>query len=201
MQSFHVAIATVKCLRNWNFPPKIPPSTSSSGCKDLKIGWIRLEIQDFCWQSVQVESGEILNVVDAQSFHLSIAKVKYLRTWNFPPKCPPSISSSSGEDFENPWNTITDIGILLAQCTCGKWQNFKCFRCAKFSPYHCKCKIPAHLKLPTQMATLNIFELRQRFQKSFEYRGRYRIFDGTVYRLNVAKFHMLWMRKFSACHC
>ena len=108
----------------------------------------------FARHSVQVESGKISNVVDVQSFHLAIAKVKYLGTWNFPPKCPPSTSSSWGKDFENRLNTVDDIGFLLAQCTGWKWQNFKCCRCAKFSPCHCKSKIPGHLKLSTQMSTL-----------------------------------------------
>ena len=76
-----------------------------------------------------------------------------------------------------------------------KVQNFKRCRCAKFSPCHCKSKIPAHLKLSTQMSTLNIFELKQRFRKSVEYLWRYRILAGTVYRLKVAKFQMLSMRK------
>ena len=31
----------------------------------------------------QVENGKISNVVDAQSIHLAIAKVKYLRSWHF----------------------------------------------------------------------------------------------------------------------
>ena len=87
------------------------------------------------------------------------------------------------------------MGFFLAQWTGWKWQNFKCFRCAKFSPCHCKSKIPAHLKLSTQMPTLNIFELRQRFRKSAEYFWRYRIFAGTVYSLKFAKFQMLSMRK------
>ena len=133
------------------------------------------------------------NVVDVQSFHIGIPKVKYLRTWNFPPKCPPSTSSSSGKDFENLLNTFGDTGFLLAQWTRWNWQNFKCFPCAKFSPWHCKNEMPAHLKLSTQMPTH--FELRQRFRKSVEYHWRYRIFVGTVYKLKVAKFQMLSMLK------
>ena len=154
-----------------------------------------LEIQDFCSHSVQVESGKISNVVDVQSFNPAIAKLKYLRTWNFSPKCPPSKSSSWGKDFENRLNTVEDIGFLLAQCTGWKWQNFKCCRCAKFSPCHCKSKIPAHLQLSPQMSTLNIFELRQRFRKSVECRLRYWVFAGTAYRLKVAKFQMLSLSK------
>ena len=72
--------------------------------------------------------------------------------------------------------------------------NFKCCTCAKFSPCHCKSKIPARLKRSTQMPTIKIFELCQTFWKSVEYLWRYRIFAGTVYRLKVAKFQMLSMR-------
>ena len=80
-----------------------------------------------------------------------------IRTWNFRPKCPPSTSSSRGKHFESRVNTSGDTGFYLAQCTCWKWQNFKCCRCAKFSRCHCKTKIPAYLKFSTQMPTLNIF--------------------------------------------
>ena len=141
--------------------------------KISKIGWISLEIEDFCSHSVHVESGKISNVVDVQRFHLAIAKVKYLRSWNFPPKCPPSASSSWGKDFENQLKTFGDIGILGAQCTGWMWQNFKCCRCAKFSPCHCKSKIPAHMKPFPPIPTLNIFEWRERFRKSVEYLLRY----------------------------
>ena len=65
----------------------------------------------------------------------------------------------------------------------------------KVSPCHCKSKIPTHLKLTTQMPSLNIFELRLRFQKPVEYHWRYRIFAGRVYRLKVAKFQMLPRRQ------
>ena len=163
--------------------------------KISKIGWITLGIWNFCSHSVQVESCKISNVFDAQSFHLAIAKEKYLGTWNFPFKCPPSTSSSRGKDFENRLNTFGGIWFLLAQCTGWTWQNFKCCSCAKLSPCHCKSKLPEHLKLSTQMANLNIFELRQRLRKSVEYLCKYRALAATVYRLNVAKFQMLSMRK------
>ena len=135
------------------------------------------------------------NVFDAQNFHLAIARAKYLPTWNFPRKCPPSASSIWGEEFENRLNTFGDIGFLLAYCTGWNRQNFKCCRRANFSPCHRKSIISAHLKHSTQMTTLNIFELRQRFRKSVEYLWRYRIFAGTVYKLKVAKFQMLSMSK------
>ena len=125
----------------------------------------------------------------------AIAKVKYLRTWKFPPKCPLSASSNGGKHFEYRLNTFGDMGFLLAQWTVWKWQNFKCCRCPKSSPGHCKSKISAHLNLSTQMTTLNIFEPRQRFWKSVEYHWRYRIFAGAVYKLKVAKFQILSTRK------
>ena len=82
-----------------------------------------------------------------------------------------------------------------------KVATFKCCRWAKFSTCHCKNNIPPHLNLSNQMHTLNIFELMQRFRKSVDYLWRYRIFAGTVYRLKVANFQMLSIRKFLPCHC
>ena len=75
--------------------------------------------------------------------------------------------------------------------------NLECCRCAKFSPFHCKTIIPAHLKFSTQMPTFNILELRQSFLKSVEYLWRYRIFAGTVYRLKVGNFKCCRCAKFS----
>ena len=136
------------------FHPNVDPQHLRAEAKISKIGWIPLKILGFCWHSVQVESGKISNLVHARSFNLPILKVKHLRTGNFPPKCPPSTSSSWGKDFENRLNAFGETGFLLAQCTGWSWQNFKCRRCAKFSPCHCKSKIPGHLKLSTQMSTL-----------------------------------------------
>ena len=73
------------------------------------------------------------------------------------------------------------------------WQTFKCCRCAKFSPCHCKRKIPVHLKLPFQMPTLNIFEHEAKISKiGWIPLEVYRIFAGKGYRLNVAKFKMFF---------
>ena len=79
--------------------------------------------------------------------------------------------------------------------------NFKCGTSTKFSPCHCKSKIPARLKLSTQMPTLQIFALWQRFRKSDEYLWRYRIIAGRVYRLKVGNFKCCTCAKFSPCHC
>ena len=133
-QSSHLAFAKVKYLRTWNFPPKYPPppQTLRADPKISKIGWIPLEIWHFSWHSVQVESGKLSNLVDTQSFHLAIAKVKYLRTWNFTPKCPPIEVSRWGKDFENRLKYLGRYWIFLAQFTGWKWQTFKCCRCANF---------------------------------------------------------------------
>ena len=56
-----------------------------------------------CWKL------EISNVFDAQRFHLAIAKLSYLRTWNFSPKCPPLTSSSWSKVLENRLNSFGDI--------------------------------------------------------------------------------------------
>ena len=117
-------------------------------------------------------------------------KIKYLCTWDIPPKCPISTCSSWGKYFENRLSTFGDMGFLLAKCTGWKWQNFKCCRSAEFSPCRCKSKLSAHRKLSTKLPTLNIVELRQRFRKSVEYLSRYSIFAGTLYRVKVAKFQM-----------
>ena len=112
-----------------------------------------------------------------------------------PPYAHPQNLRAEVKMFENRLNTFWDIGFLLAQCTGWKWQTFKCCRRAKFSPCHWETKIHAHLKLSTQMPTLKIFELRERFRKSVEYLWKYKIFAGTVYRLKVANFQMLSIGK------
>ena len=124
-----------------------------------------------------------------------------MRNRNIPPKFPPSTSSSSGKDFENRLNTFGDIGFLLAQCTCWNRQNFKYCRCANFSPCHCKSKIPAQLRLSTQITTLNIFEPRQRFRKSVEYLWRYRIFAAQCTSWKWQNFKCFRCAKFSHCNC
>ena len=174
------------------FHPNAHPEHLWTEAKFSKIGWIPLEIQYFSCQSVQVES-ENFKCCRCAKFSPFVAKVKYWGTWNFPPKWPPSTSSSWSYVLENWLNTFGDIEFFPAQYRL-KVGNFKCCRCAKFSPCHCKSKIPAHLKLSTQMPTLNIFELKERFRKSVEYLWRYRIFAGTV-QVESGKFQMLSMRK------
>ena len=107
----------IKYLRNWNLPVKFPPSTSSSWGKDFE-NWVNaLGDTEFLPGQCTGWKKEISNVVHAESFHLAIAKVHYLLTWNFPHICPPSTSSSWSKDFENRFNSIGNIGFFLAQCT------------------------------------------------------------------------------------
>ena len=82
-----------------------------------------------------------------------------------------------------------------------KVENFKSCRWAKFSPCHCKSKIPGHLKFSAQMSTFKTLEMKQRFWKSVKYLWRYSIFAGTVYRLKVENFKSCRWAKFSRCHC
>ena len=183
-QSFRLAIAKVKYLRIWNFPPKCPLSTSSSWGKYFENRLNTFGDMGFFLAQCTVWNSQNFKCCRCAEFYITLPlqKVKHLRTWNIQPNCPPSLetSSISGKDFEDRLNTFGGVWFLQPQCTSWKWQNFKCCQWAKFSPFHCKSKIPAHRKLSTQMPTLNIFELRQRFRKSVEYFWRYRIFAGTV---------------------
>ena len=126
MQRFRLVISKVIHLRKSNLPPQCPTSTSSSWGNNFEnrvkyfgdIGFLLAQCTGWKWQN--------LKCCRCAKFSIAIAKIKYLRTWNFQPKCPPSTSSSWGKDFENRLNTFGDIGYLLAHCTGWKWQNFKC---------------------------------------------------------------------------
>ena len=65
---------------------------------------------------------EISNLVDGLSSHLVIAKVKYLRTWNFRPKDPISTRLRWSKVFENRLNSFGEIGFLQGQFTGWKWE-------------------------------------------------------------------------------
>ena len=58
--------------------------------------------------------------------NVAIAKPKYLRTWNFQPKYPPSLSFSQKKIFENSLNIFEDIAFLAGQCKGKNW-NFYIF--------------------------------------------------------------------------
>ena len=93
------------------------------------------------------------------------------------------------------------MGFLLAQWTGWNWRKFKCFRCPKFSPCHCKSKLFTHVRLSTKMPTLNIFELRQRFRKSVEYFWRYRTLLAQCTGWKRLNFKCCRRANFSPCHC
>ena len=79
--------------------------------------------------------------------------------------------------------------------------NFKSCRWAKFSPSHCKSKIPGHLKFSAQMPTFKTLETKQSFWKSIKNLWRYSIVARTVYRLKVGNFKSFRWAKFSPSHC
>ena len=141
-----------------------------------------------------VESVKISKVVDGQSFHIWNFSALFASE-TFRPNAHAHDLRAEAKISKIAWIHFGDIGFLLAPCTGWKWQNFKCCWCAKFSPCHCTSKIPARLKLTSQMPTLKVFELRQRLRKSVAHLWRYRIFAGTVYRLKIAIFQMLSMHK------
>ena len=264
--SLHLVIAKVRYLLTWYYRPKYPLSTSLRWSKVFENRWNTFGDMGFLLRQCTCWKWKISNLVDGLSFHLVIAKVKYLLTWNFRPKYAISTSLRWTKVFENRWNTFGDIGFLLDQFTCWKWEiskyfrwakfspchcknkkklltwnflpkfplstrmrwskvfsksakylwrygifaatvyrlkvgNFKSCRWAKFSPCHCKTKIPAHLTFSAQMPTFNIFEMKQSIWKSIKYLWRYRIFAGTVYRLKVGNFKSSRWAKFSPCLC
>ena len=82
-----------------------------------------------------------------------------------------------------------------------KMENFKSCRWAKFSPCHCKSKIPARMKFSAQIPPFNMCEMNQSFWKSVKYLWRYWIFAATVYRLKVVNFKSSQWAKFSHCLC
>ena len=157
---------------------------------------------------------EISNLVDGLSFQLVIAKLKYLRTCKLSAQMP---------HFQHVWDEakFLKIGkylwryrIFAGTVYRLKVGNFKSCRWAKFSPCHCKTKIPAHLKFSAQMPTFNTYEMKQSFWKSVKYLWRYRGFllgqftgwkwkisnlvDGLSFHLAIAKVKYLRTCKFSA---
>ena len=131
------------------FHTNSPPQHLRAEAKFWKIGWIPLEMSDFCKDCVQVEGGKCENTCR-----------KYMRIWNFAPKFPPSASAISSKIFENRLNAFKDIGFLLGQCTGWKLEisNVVVSACL------CKSKIHARLKFSTQMPTFSIFELKPSFE-------------------------------------
>ena len=102
------------------------------------------------------------------------------------------------------WKSVKYLwryGIFAGKVYMLKVENFKSSRRAKFSPFHCKSKIPAHMKFSAQIPSFNMCEMKQSFWKSVKYLWRYWIFAGTVYRLKVGNFKSCRWAKFSPCHC
>ena len=82
-----------------------------------------------------------------------------------------------------------------------KVRNLKSCRWPKFSPCHCKSRIPSHLRLSAKMPYFNMCEMKQSFGQSFKNLQRSGIFAATVYRLKVGNFKSCQWAKFSPCHC
>ena len=120
--NFYLVFAKLKYLLTWNFRPKFPLSTRMRWSKVFEnrlktfgdIGFLLVRFTGWKWK--------ISNLVDGLSFHLAIAKVKYLRTWNFRPQCRLSTCVRWTKVFENRSNTFGDIGFWLRQFTGWKWE-------------------------------------------------------------------------------
>ena len=142
--------------------------------KISKIGWISLEIEDFCSHSVHVESGKISNVVDVQRFHLAIAKVKYLgkvktlhigNIWNFATFNPYTVRAEIlylqrySTNFRNLslsskmltmaiWvESFRCAGILLLQWPDENFAHRQLLKFCHFQALHCARKIPISQKV------------------------------------------------------
>ena len=120
--SSHLAIAKVKSLRTWTFRSKWPLSTRLRWSEVFEnrlntfgdIGYLLVRFTGCKWK--------ISNLFAGLSFHVAIAKVKYLGTWTFQPKCPLSTRLRWSKVFENRLNTFGDIGFWLRQFTGWKWE-------------------------------------------------------------------------------
>ena len=105
------------------------------------------------------------------------------------------------QSFSKSAKYLWRYGIFAETVYMLKVENFKSCRWAKFSPCHCKTKIPAHVKFSAQMPTCNTYEMMQSFWKFVKYLWRYWIFCATVYRYKVGNFKSCRWAKFSPCHC
>ena len=92
------------------------------------------------------------------------AKLKYMRMWNYRAKSALSTRLRWSKVFGNRLNTYGDIKYLLGRLTWLKVENFKSSRRAKFSPFHCKSKIPAHPKYSSPNThCLNLCQMNAKF--------------------------------------
>ena len=104
--SFHLVIAKLKYLLTWNFRPKFPLSTRMRWSKVFENRLNTFGDMGFLVRQFTGIKWEISNLVDELSFHLVIAKVRYVLTWNFRPKYPHSTSLRWSKFFENRLNTL-----------------------------------------------------------------------------------------------
>ena len=164
--------------------------------KFTKIGWIPLKIQDFCSDSVQVESGkfEMLPMCKVSSFPLQ--NYNTCAHEIFHPNAHVQHLGAEAMFSKIGWIPlkIWDFCWDSVQVESGKFQMLSMRKV--FSFRYCKTIIPAHMKFSAQMPTFNIFELKQSFLKSVEYLWRYMIFAGTVYRLTVGNLKCCRCAKF-----
>ena len=199
--SFHLAIANVKYPGTWNFPPKCPLSKRWRWSKVFEnrlntfgdIAYLLVRFTGWKWK--------ISNLVDGLNFHAAIAKVKYLGIWTFSAQIPTFNTFEMKQSFWKSVKYLWRYRIFAGTAYRLKLENFKSCRWAKFSPCHCKSKIPGHLKFSARIPTFKAFEMKQIFWKSGKYLWRYRIFAGTVYRLKVENFKSCRWAKYSPCHC
>ena len=142
-----------------------PPHHSREG-KFSKIGSIPLEIQHFCWDSVQFERGKFRIFVDGQKFSPFHCKTKIPVHVKFSAQIPTlhifQVKESFRKSVEYLWRYSTFCWDSV-QVWCGKFLQF--VEGQKFSPCYWKTKIPAHLKLSAQVPTLHIFPLKESFPK------------------------------------
>ena len=169
-----------------------------------KIGGVPLEIKDFCWQIVHVESVKISNVVDAQSFQLATAKVKYLLTWNLTPKCPPFNIFELSQRFRKSVEYAWRYRIFARTVYMLKVAKFQMLLIRKVFtlPLQKQNTCSSEALHPNAQPSTSSFELRERFRKSVEYLCRYRHFCLHSVQVKMWKnFKCCGCGKFSSCHC
>ena len=134
---YRLKVENLKCCRWAKFSPcssrsKIPVNLKFS---IRMLSFNMCERKQSFWKSVKYFGDigfllgqftgwkwEISKFVDGLSFHLFIAKVKYLLTWNFWPRCPLSTRLRWSKVFENRLNRFRDLGFLLREFKGWKWE-------------------------------------------------------------------------------
>ena len=102
------------------------------------------------------------------------------------------------------WKSVKYLwryGIFAGTVYRLKVENFKSCRWAKFSPCHCKSKIPALLQFSAKMPTFNTFEMKQSFWISVKYLWRYGIFLGQSTGWKWKILNLVEGLSFHTCHC